>query len=150
MSKTLSIKTINAAVKTLDAQTVPTPTKEEGEAFVKQFTADQLRAMLREIGEAEYGGADQTMDLPTGVIPAHLIADKSNLPPVGERAVASIQPPAKLHGCFDINGIPVIAPGVSAGPIPFNVDPASGRILAQITPPRVGGQISPPPSRNFK
>lgn len=116
------------------------------ERQVKPFTADELRAMLAEL---EPVGTDSTMDLPTGSIPAHLIADKLLLPPVDQRTSTSIQPPANTHGRFDINGIPVIAPGV-AGPLPANLNPATGHILAQIMPQNRGGCISPPPTKFFK
>lgn len=111
------------------------------------YSREELLAMLQQLGP-DPDQADSTMDLPTGVIPAHLIADKSQLPPVGERTSGPVQPPAKIHGSFSLNGIPVLASPL--GPLPANIDPATGQILAQIMPPRQGGCISPPPSRNFK
>jgi len=71
---------------------------------------------------------DPTMDLPTGDIPRHLIADKSSLPPAGERAASPIQPPARLWGKH-------IAPS----PIQSQVQPGI----------HAGSSISPPPMRHF-
>lgn len=148
----MSTKTLSIRPNTNSIKKPPVDPLAADERQVKPFTAAELRAMLAEL---EPAGVDSTMNLPTGAIPAHLIADKSLLPPVDQRTSTSIQPPANTHGRFDINGIPVIAPGVhtnaagvAAGTA--NIDPSTGYILAQVMPANRGGCISPSPTKFFK
>lgn len=103
---------------------------------VVPFTEEQLIEMLGKI-QAEK---------PLEALPTHLVADKSALPPVDERSIASIQAPPKVHGSFSLNGIPVLMPGI----VPPNINPATGLPYSQVMPPQLGGQISPPPSKNFR
>lgn len=109
--------------------------KEEAPA-VQAFTEAQLVEMLGKIQSEK----------PLDPLPTALVADKSILPPVDERSAAPVQAPAKIHGRFDINGIPVFAPGVQ----PSNINPATGSPFNQVMPQPKGGMISPPPTRNFR
>lgn len=102
----------------------------EDERQVAPFTEEQLRAMLADIEAAK-------------PVPAHAVADKSALPPAGERSEAPVQAPAKIHGSFSINGIPVFSPGV-------NINPSTGFPHNQVVAAPRGGMISPPPSKNFR
>lgn len=97
------------------------------EKQVAPFTADQLRAML-----AELEPGVQAVD-----------ADKSTLPPVDQRTTAPVQAPAKTHGSFTLNGIPVMA-----SPVAADIDPRTGAPYIQ-PGPRPSTMISPPPSRRF-
>ena len=122
MSKTLSLKRVPVET-TLDAA--------QASIGLPTYTEAQLIEMLGKIQSEK----------PLEPLPSHLVADKSVLPPPAERASAPVQAPAKIHGSFAINGIPVLAPGVN---------PATGFIQNQVVPPQKGGLISPPPTRNFR
>lgn len=118
----------------------------EEPAAVQAFTEEQLRAMLRDL-QVKNGTipVDPTMDTPTGAIPSSLLADKSALPPAGDRSSAPApQLPAKAHGAFGINGIPLLVPQLGDP----NVNPATGAFYTQVGA-RPQTQISPPPSRRF-
>lgn len=154
MSKTLALKKptestdIAAAVagsieeKVAEASAIA---QQSAIAVTPAFTREELLAMLNALP----GGiqADPTQDLPTGAIPAHLIADRSKLSsdPADWKAGAAPQAPPAVHGKFGLNGIPLIAPGVDLGQ---TINPATGEFYIQ-PGPRQATQISPPPSRRF-
>ena len=102
--------------------------KEKDAPPLPSFTEEQLRAMLADIEAAKPEKA-------------HLVADKSVLPPVDERVSAPVQVPPKLWGIHDPRLVP---------PSPVNVNPATGFAHNQVVPQTKGGMISPPPSRNFR
>lgn len=115
----------------------------EATPTVAVFTEDQLRDMLRDL-QVKNGTIpiDTTVDLPIGPTPAHLVADKSVLPPLEERTSAPLQAPAARRGSFSINGIPVLGSPIG------DIDPRTGAFYTQVGP-RPKTMISPPPSRRF-
>lgn len=138
MSKTLTLK--KTIAENVDGPDVIGPPA----LLPKAYTADELRAMLAAMGEPEKPArviTDPTMDLSIDLLPAHEIADKSKLPPVGERSDSAIQVPANVHGRFGLNGIPLIAPGVD---LSQSINPATGAPYAQVGT-RLASQIQVPP-----
>lgn len=152
MSKTRSLKKLDVVADDRAGKITFEETAPAVPALVQPFTAAQLAEMLRAAQISEgLVPVDPTMDLPTGEIPAHLIADKSALPPLDARGSApAAQLPGKAHGSFGINGIPLLVPQLGDAPVvPAGViNPATGSFYTQIGP-RPATQISPPPSRRF-
>lgn len=133
--------------------------KEDAPAVIS-VTPEQLSEMIKAaVAAAVESGKprdlyppDPTMDLPTGEIPAHLIADRSNLPPPDERTPGCVQPPPKLWGSH-LNPSPIAAAAAQARASQIAhqgvLDPATGNPYNQVKTPQAT-QISPPPSRNFR
>lgn len=116
---------------------------------IETFTEEQLMEQLLKLRgekplpprpEGFNGIWDHTSMLPVVAGPKAAPVDPNALPGL-------VQLPAKAHGSFSLNGIPLIAPGVD---VTANINPASGLPFAQVTTAPKGGMISPPPSRNFR
>lgn len=129
--------------KTLSLPKEPSVSPEpERPEVVETFTRAQLMEMLSRLPGANQ---DPTLDLPTGEIPRELIADKSSLPPDGERSSAPVQPPARLWGVH-LTPSPIQAQVERKGV----VDPRTGNAFNQVMKPANGGSISPPPTKHFR
>jgi hypothetical protein len=147
MSKTLHIKKLDVTAPLLEAGKV---TFEEPTApAIETFTEAQLLEQLAKLtGKKPLGPRpdgfngiwDETSMLPVAAGPKAAPSDPSA--PVS----AAPQLPPAIHGSFGLNGVPLIAPGVSLGQ---HVNPATGLPYVQVGP-RPATQISPPPSRNFR
>lgn len=112
----------------------------QNQGVVKTYTVEELSAMLAAAQQdAGLIVTDPTMDLPTGSIPAHLIADKSALPSPESRTSSPVQPPARLWGNHSLSG-----------PSPILADvqrPQS--LITNIQPGQLASTISPPPMKHF-